>query len=298
MTPNTSEAHIVETPGLPGVSFGRSADGLPVALVGDTAFAMVPGREGRHFLATGWRIGRPIEQWRRDDFYGHSGELADESEFRARVAENAEHQRQKLALGRREIRSSANTPWGPSQGATVYAEGVIAHSTAGHGGFHLSAERNRVVHTMLCARGGWYEEDECWAIVAITFPHFFTAFERRCADRTVRDSWPDAWEAIFGRVLEPSESREKDRRAFELWHADDWIVVSAIHSDHEPGFTEVIAAKGGQWTEHTPVRRYLIPKDEYGISGCPFGFVIDPERHAVYDGPSSFVTWAARGSAR
>lgn len=74
-------------------------------------------------------------------------------------------------------------------------------------------------------------------------------------------------------------------------------MVSAIHSDHELGFTEVIAAKGGQRTEHTPVRRYLVPKDEYGISGGPFGFVIDPGRHAVYDGPSSFDTWAARGPA-
>lgn len=293
----TSEAHVVETPGFPGVSFGTSADGLPVALVGDTAFAMVPGSDGRHFLVTGWRIGRPIEQWRRDDFYGHSGELADESEFRARVAENAEHQRQKHALGRRDICSTAATPWGPSQGATVYAEGVTAHSTAGHGGFLLSPERNCQIHWSLRVIGGAYEEDEAWAIVAFTFPDLFTTYERRRAEKTVKDSYPDAWEMIRGSVLESGESREKDRRAFELRHAEDWIVVSAIHSDHEPGFTEVIAAKGGQRTEHTPVRRYLIPRDEYGISGCPFGFVIDPERHAVYDGPSSFVTWAARGPA-
>jgi hypothetical protein len=297
MTASTSEEHVVETSGLPGVSFGRSADGLPVALVGDTAFAMVPRREGRHFFVTGWRIGRPIEQWCRGDFYGHSGELADESEFRARVAENAEHSQEKLVLGRREIQSSANTPWGPSQGATVYSEGVTAHSTASHGGFQLSAERNGKVNSMLRSPGGWYEEDAAWAIVAQTYPDLFTTYERRHADRTVRDSWPDAWEAIFGRVLEPRESRGKDRRAFELRHAEDWIVVSAIHSDHKPGFTEVIAAKGGQRTEHTPVRRYLVPKDEYGISGGPFGFVIDPERHAFYDGPLSFVTWAARRSA-
>ena len=180
---------------------------------------MVPGRAGRHFLVTGWRIGRPIEQWRRDDFYGHSGELADDSEFRARVAENAEHQHEKRALGRREIRSSANTPWGPSQGATVYAEGVTAHSTAGHGGFHLSPARNCKVHAILRARDGFYEEDEAWVIVAFTFPNLFTGFERRCAERTVKDSYPDAWEVITGSVLEPGESREKDRRAFELRHA-------------------------------------------------------------------------------
>ena len=50
---------------------------------------------------------------------------------------------QRCALGRREVSSRVHTPWGTSQGATVYADGVVFHSTAGHGGFHLSPERNR-----------------------------------------------------------------------------------------------------------------------------------------------------------
>lgn len=165
--------------GFPEVEFGRSSDGFLAARVADTAFAVLPARDGRHYLATGWCIGRPIAKWKLSDFYGRSGDLADEAAFRARGAENAEHQREARALGRRDIASTANTPWGPSQGATVYAEGVVGHSTAGHGGFHLSAERNRSVHSMLRARGGWYE-DEGWAIVAITFPHLFTSYERRC----------------------------------------------------------------------------------------------------------------------
>lgn len=139
----------------PPIAFGRTADGILVARVADTAFAMLPARDGRHYLTTGWRIGRPMAEWKRSDFYGHAGELADEAAFRAKVAENAEHQREKRALGRREIGSTANTPWGASQGATVYAEGLVCHSTAGHGGFHLSAERNRKVHSMLRSRGGW-----------------------------------------------------------------------------------------------------------------------------------------------
>ena len=241
------------------VSFGRSADGLLVALVGDTAFAMAPARDGRHFLVTGWRIRRPMEEWKRDDFYGHSGELADEAAFRARVLENAEHQRERRMLGRVEEHSRAHTPWGASQGATVYAEGVTSHSTAGHGGIKLSAARNRKVHPMLRSKGGWYEEDAEWAIIAITFPHLFTAFERRCAERTVKDSWPDAWEAIFGTILMPGESREKDRRAFEAAHANDWVVASAITSKHEPGFVEVVATLGGKREPGTEERRFLVP---------------------------------------
>lgn len=271
------------------VSFGRSADGLLVALVGDTAFAMAPARDGRHFLVTGWRIRRPMDEWKRDDFYGHSGELADEAAFRARVLENAEHQRERRMLGRVEEHSHAHTPWGASQGATVYAEGVTSHSTAGHGGIKLSAARNRKVHPMLRSKGGWYEEDAEWAIVAITFPHLFTAFERRCAERTVKDSWPDAWEAIFGTILMPGESREKDRRAFEAAHANDWVVASAITSKLEPGFVEVVATLGGKRGPGTEERRFLVPSDDYSVGR--FGFVVDEARHQVYGGPSDFIGW-------
>lgn len=172
----------------PKVCFGHSADGMLVAQVGNHAFAMAPGRDERHYLVTGWRIRKPMAQWTREDFYGHAGELAGESAFRAKVLEQAEHQRDLAMLGRCDIRSTAPTPWGPSQGATIFAEGVTCHSTAGHGGFHLSPERNGKIHPMLRARDGFYEEDECWAIVAFTFPHLFTSFERRCAERTMKDS--------------------------------------------------------------------------------------------------------------
>lgn len=280
-----------ETPGFPEVSFGRSADGMPVALVGGTAFAMAPARDGRHHLVTGWRMRRPMAEWTRSDFYGHSGDLADEAAFRACVLENAEHQREKRALGRREMESRAQTPWGQSHGATIYAEGVTFHATAGHGGLYLSAERNRQVHPMLRASGGWYEEDECWAIVALTWPHLFTGFERRCAEWTIKDSWPDAWETIFGTILQPGESRTKDQRAFELEHAENWIVISAITSSHEQGFVECVATPGGNRGEGSEERRFLVPSSEYDVRR--FGFVIDPDRHSVYDGPSDFIGWRA-----
>ena len=90
-----------------GAIFGRSADGMLVALVGEHAFAMVPARDGRHYLASGWRIRRPMSEWIRLDFYGHSGEIAGESAFRAKVLEQVQHQREKLALDRREDRRSA-----------------------------------------------------------------------------------------------------------------------------------------------------------------------------------------------
>ncbi|RWD55916.1 MAG: hypothetical protein EOS60_35230, partial [Mesorhizobium sp.] len=65
--------------GSPEVEFGRSAGGFFVARAGDTAFAMLPASNGRYYLATGWRIRRPLAQWTRSDFYGHCGQLADEA---------------------------------------------------------------------------------------------------------------------------------------------------------------------------------------------------------------------------
>lgn len=294
MTTATSPARDDEAPGYPGVLFGRTMDDLHAALVGEHAFAMAPARDGRHFLVTSWRIRRPMAEWTRGDFYGHGGDLADENAFRGKVLENAEHQREKIALGRREERSAASTPWGPSQGTTVYTDGVVFHSTAGHGGFHLSPDRTAQVHAMLQAGDGFYEEDECWAIVAFTFPHLFTSFERRCAERTMKDSFPDAWEAITGNLLKPGESRKSDERAFHAKHAADWIVVSAITSDHAKGFVEVIATQGGRHGPGTEQRRFLVRSTEYEIGR--FGFVIDPERHAVYCGPSSFGGWQGRAS--
>lgn len=147
---------------------------------------------------------------------------------------------------------------------------------------------------MLRVTSGWYEEDAEWAIVAITFPHLFTCFERRCAEQTIKDSWPDAWEAITGTVLAPGESRRKDERAFEAAHADDWVVVSAITSNHEKGFVECVATCGGRREHSAEERRFLVASAEYNVGR--FGFVIDTQRHPAYFGQSSLIGWRGRGA--
>lgn len=58
------------------------------------------------------------------------------------------------ALARVQTQITASTRWGGSQFATVYADGVIKHSTAGHGGFHLSSDRNRQVDSTVRTEAG------------------------------------------------------------------------------------------------------------------------------------------------
>lgn len=273
----------------PEVEFGRTADGMLAASIGEHAFAMAPARDGKHYLVTGWRILGPMREWTRADLYGHSGSLEDEAAFRSKVLEQAEHQREQQVLGRRHERSAAYTPWGTSQGATNYADGVLFHATDSHGGFHLSCDRNRTVHATLRMGGGYYEEDEAWAIVAFTFPDLFTTFERGCAEKSIKDSYPVAWETITGTVLSPGDSRKKDDLAFFERHAADWIVASAIRSDQHPGFTEVIATQGGRHGHDVERRRFLIPSEAYRMDR--FGFVIDTNRYEPFAGTSSFASW-------
>ncbi|MDS7598459.1 DUF7007 domain-containing protein [Agrobacterium tumefaciens] len=291
----TAAFPVASTPDISGVEFATSADGLPVARIGDLVLAMVTSPSGFAFLTSAVFVRRPLAELTRADFIGHDGRVADETEFRMRVVETAGHKRDLAALNRVQTRMSASTPWGASQMAVVYSNGVIAYSTAGHGGFHLSADRNAKIHPLLRKDTPWYEEDCEWAIVAFSFPELFTGYERSTAEKTIRNTWPHAWEAIHGCELAEGESWAKDRRAFDECHAADHVVISAIFSDQHPGMTEVVAIVGCDRSAAKDERRFLVPSDEYAGRG-QFGFVIDLARHAEYHGPSSFIGWRSRGS--
>lgn len=133
------------------------------------------------------------------------------------------------------------------------------------------------MHPLLRSSSGFYEEDAEWAAVAQAFPDRFTGYERRLADETLRNHWPEAWEAMHGRALQHGESLERDRQIFERQHAGDWIVISAVSSDRFPGFVETTATPGAKRGPGVERRRFLVPAAEYepGL----FGFVIDPARH-------------------
>jgi hypothetical protein len=278
----------MSTPPIITAVFHRTADGYLAAQVDDLAWLAVPVKEGWR-LASAWRLTKPIEAWTPADFHGSDGLVGGEAAFRAHVETIAEHRRQLQALPRPERPMRVSTPWGAPQQSWVYAEGVVRHSTASHGGFHLDRRRNARVHRALSNKGGWYEEDCEWAKLAATFPDLFTDRERPSADRTLRNWYPDAWERIHGVVLQPGESRIKDERQFRLDHANDWVVVSAVTACHRPGFVDCVATLGGIHGAGER-RRFLVPAEDYTTGR--FGYVIDETWHEPYDGPADF------GSAR
>src|SRR3546814_20946546 len=73
--------------------------------------------------------------------------------FRAHVEENAEHRRHLRTLGRREDRLRLSTPWGMAQSSEIYADGVVFHSTASHGGIKLDRARNAAMPAVLRVAG-------------------------------------------------------------------------------------------------------------------------------------------------
>lgn len=87
------------------------------------------------------------------------------------------------------IMARKSTPWGPAQHTAVIAPGIVSYSTAGHGGIWLDARheemrKERFPSFRPFTSDQWYEEDQDWAIVALTFPQFFDAQDLRAAIRT------------------------------------------------------------------------------------------------------------------
>lgn len=119
------------------VSFHRTRGGLLAARLGERAFLALPSKSGGLSVASAHHVNKPPEEWRPSDFHIFERLLEDEAAFRRHVVEIADHERQLLTLDRREFKSSAVTPWGAAQISQVYDQGVVFHSTASHGVFHL-----------------------------------------------------------------------------------------------------------------------------------------------------------------
>lgn len=181
------------------------------------------------------------------------------------------------------------TPWGPSQQVTPVIDGIVAVSTAGHGGLKLDAARQRAMPSHLRVAGGWYEEDCEWCIPFVAFAEEIVRDGSRYAvdiiykgehEATLRHWYPEKWEIQYGRELGPGESNQKDRRLFLAAHANDYLVTCAFGDWHEnvpKGFVGGYAKLGGH-DGHGSGRWFLVTEAEYQ-SRTLGEFVIDPARH-------------------
>lgn len=190
------------------------------------------------------------------------------------------------------------SPWGKIQNSNTIIGGIVAVSTASHGGIKLSRERNATMPEYLRQPGGWYEEDSEWCLPYVVFQAELLLSGDERAKRVIIDgkhistfkNWfPDLYEKHFGVVLQPGESHKKDEKVFYETHANDWLVVCAWgdYKDGIPeGYVGVIAHQGGRHAKHGETypqeRFFLIPADEYRARG-PFSFVVDTVAHEETD---------------
>jgi hypothetical protein len=272
--------------------FGNVSTGQPGARVGDTFYVLLPARSGGLEIRSDWPARGDLASFDPKGSSHHSF-VADETTFRAEMADIAENARQRAELGRYEDCKGVRTPWGKADSSTVYADGLISHGTSGHGGFKVFAKLNRQIPEPYRNEDGWYEEDAEWAKIAVSLPGLFTDREVRQATATVKRTFPYEYEAVTGETLAPGESARKDQDAFDREHAADWVVISAIKSSTYEGMTETYATLGGQrggWKDgvETTVedKRFLVPSEEYSANyyrNGVLGFVIDPARHEEFD---------------
>ena len=99
----------------------------------------------------------------------------------------------------RNLTKSTPSPWGAIQHLEQLGMGIASVSTAGHGGIFVPTH---LLHNIPQARRdwaakssgspNWYEEDCCWAAVAVAFPQLFDDEALRHAAATLANFGPDA----------------------------------------------------------------------------------------------------------
>lgn len=266
-------------------TFGRTSEGLLAGRVLDDVWLAEPVPAGIKLLRS-WSLSKPMAEWIPTDFYASDGIVAEETGFIDFVIDYAVHRCQLAALGRETINERRDTSWGWPDHAKHYGEGIIFYSAPSHGGFHLDAARNEVMPDCLRNADGFYEQDEQWAKVATAFPDLFTDYERGLAEKSVRNWQPDAWEIIYGRKLDPSESFMREREQFHIDHANDWIVISSLASEDDPDQVNCVATLGGR-RDTSQARAFLVPSEEYTYRR--HGFVIDEARHPEKPRPDGYI---------
>lgn len=171
------------------------------------------------------------------------------------------------------------SPWGKVDHHKQVADGIMEISTPGHGGFKLDRKRNALVPAPLRRKGGWYEEDCEWGIVALVFPEVLNSpYNSMTLDGVramVKDYFPHQYTEAFGETVSLEESIILRREKFKQDTKEKMVVCSAIGRGDKVHVHAERASTGER-------AQFLVPADEYarrpGISSGG-GFIVDETRH-------------------
>lgn len=183
------------------------------------------------------------------------------------------------------------SPWGPVQYQENITDDIAWVGTAGHGGCKVSPKLNRTIPDHLRNDNGWYEEDCEWAKAYVALEqhilanandqHSINVIKEGHHKDTLRNWYPDAYELVYGKTLQPGESYERDKQIFRQKHKNDYVCVSARMDSDDPGMVIVSACIGGRNENGqypSKLTEFHVTSEEYETRD-KFGFVVDPERH-------------------
>jgi len=185
------------------------------------------------------------------------------------------------------------SPWGKIQSNREFIPGFNWIITASHGGVKLNRTRNSQVPDYMRIKGGWYEEDEAWAIPFVVFEielmreawdKVQLTINRHHHTNILRNWFPEMYERYNGVTLKPGESFVRDEQNWKLLNANKMQTLCAISSDFYPSMVEVTACIGGREEGRitNPEHHYLVPIADYKLRG-PHGFAFDPAAYKEID---------------
>lgn len=171
------------------------------------------------------------------------------------------------------------TPWGTAGYVANVAEGIVSVSTPSHGGYHLDAKRNKLVPDYMRQRGGWYEEDCEWAIVATVFPQYFDEKQLAFAASSLKNYSPDMFEEFYEVPVTPEESLTRREEEFKKANVNNWVCCSACGDWHDgvPKGMVLVTASIGDTRENCAY--FLVTAEEYDAKRKGCSFVVDPAKH-------------------
>lgn len=176
------------------------------------------------------------------------------------------------------MQTPKRSPWGTVDGVKEIAPGILSVTTPGHGGLKLSRSMNAKMPKAARRKGGWYEEDCEWALVALVFPETYPD-DPSHVTASVKNWFPDAYEAITGEKVATEDSYVLRERAFKSATATKFVVVCARGdwaSDVPTGMVGVTARKASTGA----TAEFLVTAAEYAQRDR-HGFVVDESRHAA-----------------
>ena len=176
-----------------------------------------------------------------------------------------------------------HSPWGRLQTATQRLPGIWHVTTASHGGFLLSDERQAAMPAVLRRDDGAYEEDVDWTRVMLAFEREWRTtrdplldLELRLAHDIARNWLPEAYGAFTGKAVPARDSHVLRRRAAYEAAIGDYVSTSAYGdwADWVPAgkvglvFRKVAGVDALGFADYTADQMYgLVDKDRYATRG-------------------------------